>query len=200
MENKKLYYYTGDLSIKSSAIIKWDKDFNVVDILYFSYKKGMIGIPYWTHVSLSDIGEKGFTEMYRWENFKYKFKKIMDFIEHPINFNVEASSYASDKGDVVDINQFTGGLITHIMMKFDIPINEYSPKTIKKFAGNGGAGKPQMRKFLKIKYPEMDAELLKFEQPPYKCIRFKPPIDDIVDSYWIGKLIEDEHKKGTLRK
>ena len=32
MENKKLYYYTGDLSIKSSAIIKWDKDFNIVDI------------------------------------------------------------------------------------------------------------------------------------------------------------------------
>lgn len=198
MENKKLYYYCGDLSIKSSGIVKLDKDFNIVDVLYFTYNKSMIGIPYWSAIDVSEIGEKGFSSMYRWDRYKFMYEKILAFIEHPISFNVEASSFKST-GNVVDINQFTGGLISTIMMMYNIPINEFPPKTIKKFAGKGNAGKPQMRKFLKIRYPELDELLLRFEENPYNAHRFKPPVDDIVDSVWIGKLIEEKYKKGELK-
>lgn len=197
-ENKQLYYYAGDLSITSPAIIKYDRDFNIVDILYFTYKKGMIGIPYWTAIDFSMFDKDGFTNMYRWDNFRIKFDKVLDFVEHPICFIVEASSYSST-GNIVDINQFTGGIISILMMKFGIPIYEYSPKEIKKFAtGNGNADKPQMRKHLKLKFPDFDNELLKFEEDPYKCIRFKPPLEDITDSFWLGQMLKYKIETGEL--
>lgn len=86
------------------------------------------------------------------------------------------------KGQVFNIGENTG-VLKHKILKKNIPVEYYTPGTIKKFATTkGNAKKPQM----------FDAFLneTKFDMTKIlKCKVDGNPISDMVDSYWICKYL-----------
>ncbi len=188
MNNKK-YFYSCDLSIKSPAIIKWDDNFNFIDCLYFTWRKKEINIDLWNNINLFKR-KKEIKNMNKFNKFNLISSYIIDFIEKPKKIAIEGSSYKSTGSSYIDLNQCLGFYIGKIKSNFDVDIIEFEPKKIKKFATNRGtADKPQMRKHLKKKYNWFDEKLLYFEK--FGVIRFDNPIEDIVDSFFIGKYLEN---------
>jgi len=116
----------------------------------------------------------------RFPILKNKILQLLSELNNPI-IGIESPSFFS-KGRTIDIAAGWGYI--YYSIKEQYKIKKYTPSQIKKFAtGNGRATKEQMWNVLS------DEIKLEFESTNYK------KIDDIVDSYWIAKLLFKEENK-----
>jgi len=118
------------------------------------------------------------------ERFMWFEEKIINFVQDSNYIGLEGYAFAA-KGKVFNIGEFTGNLKKTIYLK-GIPLRIYDPNTIKMFATNNG----NCDKSLMLTYFLKEPEHLRFEFP--KDLIEKAPYEDIIDSYWVNRLLLQE--------
>ena len=179
-----------DLSMNASGITKFklDKDLNVIEKDYLAFTTTK---KYETN-NVTHYSKKQFKDGY--EKNWWMLDIIMGYIGDVDYIAFEDYSLAS-QGKVFDIAEFSG-LIRQHLYKTGTPLRFYVPGQIKKYAtGNGSADKIRMAEHYDLlTYEEkFDVSFL----PPTKTKSCK---EDIIDSYYIAKLLQLELKvrKGMI--
>lgn len=145
---------------------------------------------------------------YRKDQFKDSFQKNYWFKDRILNFIAECDFVAIEgyayqgKGDVFDIAEFTS-LIKNSIYDLGIKMRIYDPNSIKMFTVKGNADKLDMYEAMK-KYDKsatgFDLSLLPVVEEKHRK-KGVSPTSDIVDSYFIARLLWQELKlrKGLQR-
>lgn len=183
-----------DLSINGSGCVKFylDEKLNVVNMDYLGF----------THVKKNSskniifYNKKDFATYF--DQNEWMKSKILDFCEGASYVAVEDYAYGAN-GKVFHIAEFIGSIKSALYFGFgdtDMGVNLrlYDICSIKMYAcDNGTATKEDMIDSYDLK--EGDPLDLKF------LPRFKSPKEDVVDAFWIAKLLQTELmlRKGLIQ-
>lgn len=118
---------------------------------------------------------------HRYENLANWVLKCLSIHKNIIGCYIEDYSLGSKNGLIVNIAE-NCGLLKYFLYHNNISYNIISPKSIKKFAGNGNAKKSDMYKFF---LQHTDIDLIKIFN--YTGNNISSPIADVVDAYFIAK-------------
>ncbi len=184
--------YSLDISSSSPAFAKWSNDGELIDICYLTYTKKCRDLKVWTnvHIDKKDMFNGILVEDIlkdKWLRLFYIWKRIEFFFEDIDVILIEGAAFAG-VGRVADLANTTGAYIGNILSRANdnVKVVEYSPTEIKKdFSGYGGADKPAMRRVIQDNYKELDDMLMRIENEG-GVMRYKTPLEDIVDSFAIG--------------
>jgi Holliday junction resolvasome RuvABC endonuclease subunit len=183
-----------DLSINSSGIVKFvlDDKLNIKDkfFLGFTEKKQYIR----DNVLYNKKDE--FKDNY--ERFSYLKWKIVDYLFDVEYVALENYSFGSRGSLAFTIGEFGGIVKNGIYENIEnLKIREYSPNAIKKFAVNHGtADKLMMEQGYEKEKDKIDLSFYpSFEEDE------KSPKNNIVDAFYIAKLLQTELKlrKGLMQ-
>ena len=173
-----------DYSISSPAVVKAELDANldIVGIDYVSFTSTLKNckLDYRLHHNVP----KNFRNDL--ERFQFLRDTIEEFMYcHNIPSYVAFEGYAmGGMGKVFNIAEATA-LSKSMIYDKNTPIRIYTPSAIKKFAtGNGTSGKVTMFQ----KFVEEEQNFLTVSHLP----ELKNPQEDIIDAYWIMKLLQTE--------
>ena len=175
-----------DYSISSPAVVKAElnDDLDIVSIDYMSFSSTLKNCKLDEH--LHHNAKKNFRN--DMDRFYFLRDKVESFIyDGDIPEYIAIEGYAmGSMGKVFNIAEAT--VMTKSMI-YDkgTPLRIYTPSAIKKFAtGNGSAGKVSMfQQFQKESQTFLDLSHLQ---------DLKNPQEDIIDAYWIMKLLQTELK------
>ncbi len=175
-----------DYSISSPAVVKAELDSNldIIGIDYISFSSTMKNCKLDDH--LVHNARKNFRD--DMERFQFLRDNVIEFM-----YNGDDPEYAAIEGyamggmgKVFNIAEATV-LTKSAIYDHGTPLRIYTPSAIKKFAaGNGTAGKVTMfEQFNKEEEAMLDLSHL---------TDLKNPQEDIIDAYWIMKLLQTELK------
>lgn len=176
-----------DLSINSSGCVKFelDKNLDIVDMDYRGF----------THVKKNSSKNVLFYSKKQFRNYfeqnDWMLENILSFCEDAQYVAVEDYAYGAN-GKVFHIAEFSGSVKSALYFGFGnndlgVDLRLYDPCSIKMFAcDNGTATKEDMID----KYDKYLHDPLKLNYLP----RFKSPKEDIVDAFWIARLLQLELK------
>lgn len=183
-----------DLSINGSGCVKFDLDKNldIADLEYLSF----------THVKKNSTKDILYYNKKQFKNYfdqnQWMEKHILDFCEGVQYVAVEDYAYGA-KGQVFHIGEFIG-LIKHALYfgfgNIDLGVNLrlYDPCSIKMFACDNGTAK---KEDMIDAHDKKQGNPLRLQFLP----RFGSPKEDIVDAYFIARLLQTELKlrKGLIQ-
>jgi len=177
-----------DYSISSPAVVKavLDDDYEIKDIDYLSFSSTK------KQCKLDDKLVHNVKKDFR--NDMERFIFLKDEVEQFIYSDPDTTpSYIAIEGyamggmgKVFNIAEATA-LTKHMIYENGSPLRTYTPSAIKKFAtGNGTSGKVSMfKKFMEEENPFINLNHLD---------ELKNPQEDIIDAYWIMRLLQTELK------
>jgi len=179
-----------DLSINSSGITKFTLDDNL-DIVkkeflaFTSVKKNLKkydnGIVHFYH---KNMFKAQYIEKHIWME-----EKIIDFIKDADFVSLEDYAMGASKGQVFNIAEFTG-CVKRKIFDLDIPLRKYDINSIKMFITNRGNSDKSLILSFYNKVEDSD----KFIFPKDIIENEKSYANDIIDSYYIAKLLQLELK------
>ena len=173
-----------DYSISSPAVVKaiLNDDFEIIDIDYLSFNSTLKMCKSDTNIKYNS--KKKFKSDI--ERFQYLRDIVIDFIynENPPEY-ISIEGYAmGGMGKVFNIAEATA-LVKTVIYDKGTPLRIYTPSAIKKYAtGNGSAGKVTMF----TEFNKIDEKLIDLSHLP----DLKNPKEDIIDAYWIMRLLHTE--------
>ena len=175
-----------DYSISSPAVVKAElnENFDIISIDYVSFSSTLKNCKLDTH--LHHNAKKNFrNDMDRFYFLRDKVEEFMYGSNVPEYVAIEGYAMGG-MGKVFNIAEAT--VMTKIMIYDNgTPLRIYTPSAIKKFAtGNGSAGKVSMFQQFN-KDPQMLLDLRHLTD-------LKNPQEDIIDAYWIMRLLQTELK------
>ena len=133
--------------------------------------------------------------------------KIIDIVSNDLNIQhndiigIEGFSFGSSGKSFIDLIKFNQTLRLHLIKKLNdiTQFNVFAPTTIKKIVGNGRFNKTQMLDTL-LSSNHSNNTLLNHINLKDSNILFqgknrkvRKPFDDIVDSFWIVKLLKNKY-------
>lgn len=171
-----------DLSINGSGCIKFNLDNNldIVDCDYLAF----------TQIKKFSCDKIFY---FKKKDYRNKFDQNIDFCNRIMNFckdsdycAVEGYAYSSSAGLVFDIAEFSGK-IKHSLYESGKNLRIYDISSIKMFGTDRGNSQKQdmVDNFLKLKFKEFDWSFLN---------KYDSPHTDLVDAFWIAKLLQLELK------
>jgi hypothetical protein len=173
-----------DLSINSPGFVKFvldDKlEITKVDYLGFNTVKKL------TNDHIHYFRKKDFNNNY--DQFEFMQGEYSEFVFGSDYAAVEGYSFGSSKGLVFDIAEYCGNVKLSVYM-MGIKMRVYEPTTIKLFSTlKGNSNKVAMQSAYNM-YPNKD------EQIDLNWLNdFDSPKSDIIDAWWIAKLLQTELK------
>lgn len=188
--------YSIDASMNSSVVCKWTDDYELKEIFFFTSRKKDIDWEFENITNIIYVSKNYFHEKKTFDNGLDKnlfmINSIVEYIknqeEEITEIGIEGNSFNSI-GKTSDVFQYTGALKYALMKEFDIKLHEYPPTVIKKYAGKGNYDKEAMRDAMRNKHKNFQLTLdLDFFDDRFG--KDKHPQEDIVDAFWIGKLME----------
>lgn len=178
-----------DLSINGSGCIKFilNNDLEIIEKDYLAF----------TQIKKFSCNKIFY---FKKKDYRNQFDQNIDFGNKIINFckdsdycACEGYAYGSSAGLVFNIAEFTGR-IKHLIYESGKKLRIYDICSIKMFgADKGNAQKQDMvDSFLKLKSKEFDWSFLN---------KYDSPHTDLVDAFWIAKLLQTELKlrKGLIQ-
>lgn len=187
-----------DQSLKCTAITigEFDKDFNLVDLAFFyttTLKKFIVNCDnvYSCHV---DKHLRGcYTALEIQKNFSEFLKKFIAKRNYTSYAGIEGGSYSSSTNSLFQLGQLSG-LIISVLRRNGFKIREYEPTRIKKFATmDGSSDKFSMRLAWDKENNEFLDSIRKYLKSDFSKLSGSVA-SDIVDSYFIFRLLETEIK------
>jgi len=182
-----------DLSINGSGCVmnQLDSKLDIIETNYLSFtpvKKNATD-------KIIHYNKKQFKNYF--DQNRFMEEKILEFCEGSDYVAIEDYAFGA-KGKVFHMAEFTGAIKSALYFGFGnsdmgIPMRLYDICSIKMFACNNGlAKKPDMVDAYEREGDPMDLNFL----PKYKS-----PKEDIVDAYWLTKLLQMELKlrRGLIR-
>lgn len=176
-----------DYSISSPAIVKaeLDDDLEIIGIDYISFSSTLKNCKLDDHL-VHNVKKNFRNDIERFQFLRDNVEEFM-YMENYEPDYVAIEGYAMGAmGKVFNIAEATV-LTKEMVYNHGTPLRTYTPSAIKKFAtGNGSAGKVSMwEQFNKEEQEFLDLSHL---------VDLKNPQEDIIDAYWIMKLLQTELK------
>jgi len=175
-----MYIVGVDPSINSTGLYVMGLDEKTLDVDYYEHRG-------FTQVKKNESADIIYFKKKEFENnieqYNWMKEEIFNFIACADYVAIEGYSYNST-GKIFDMAEFIGCLKYHLYVS-NIPIRIYEPAVVKMYAtGNGNCDKIRMcDEYDKLKDGQTDLSHL----PQYKN-----PKEDIVDAYYLCKLLRLE--------
>lgn len=138
-------------------------------------------------------------ELWKIEDATLLAKVIVDSLPQDVDMvGIEGFSYGSKGNSGLDIAGYAYCVRKNIFEKYGKKMAVFSPSNVKKTAGKGNAGKPEIKKF----FLESDDETLRdneFWKGLYESeIVDEKPVDDLIDAYYVQECTR-KHFQSQLK-
>jgi hypothetical protein len=132
------------------------------------------------------IKEYSELEMWKIEDASKLAKTIVENLPEEVDLiGIEGFSYGSKGNSGLDIAGYAYCLREELFEKYGKKLCVFSPSNVKKQAGKGNAGKPEIKKFfLETQEPSLMANPLWKSLYENEIVDEKP-IDDLIDAYFV---------------
>ena len=183
-----------DLSINGSGCVmnQLDSKLDIIETNYLSFtpvKKNATD-------KIIHYNKKQFKNYF--DQNRFMEEKILDFCEGADYTAIEDYAYGA-MGKVFHMAEFAGGIKSALYFGFGntdmgVSMRLYDPCSIKMFACNKGTAK---KEDMIDQYDKVEGDPLNLSFLP----QYKSPKEDIVDAYWLTKLLQMELKlrRGLIR-
>jgi len=177
-----------DFSINSTGICIINK--NKLEFISFSRKviakKNLPVLDSLKIKLIENLENKNSDEHAKLEDAIYTTNKIFELIKHCDIIGIEGLSFGSTGNRLAEISGYQY-LLRKLIHDTNKPFYIYPPKTIKKFVGNGNYDKEQIiSTFIQNEHNWLAIKLKKLSLTKH----FKP-IDDLIDAYYIVKMLKN---------